>query len=154
MRSLFSLHFFKLKRPRFPQSYLFLYFTHMHIIYFQVVYENTEGCITGRLLTLPASSAQVPSAEAILWYHGEPHSAVQVNVFYPLVYGNIARRREYQSFSGLVSLTVSIVSWNKVQNLQVTFLISLTLEETHNKETVTATACHSPPSPDKLSGQS
>lgn len=102
----------------------------MLVFYFQVFYENTEGYITApffhglTVLTFLASAAHVPSAEAILWYCGESHSADQImcSLLCPLVYGNIARKREYQGFSGLMSLTVSVVSWNKPQKLLSYFL--------------------------------
>lgn len=143
------------------QSYCFIY---MLVFYFQVFYENTEGYVIapffhgrrGTVLTLLAPAAQAPSAEAILWYHGGSHSTddVMCSWLCPPVYGNIARRKGYQSFGGLLSLTVSLVSWNKLQKLGVIFCSGLTFREIQDTETVTATPRRFPPFPDQLSDQS
>lgn len=82
----------------------------------------------------------------VLW---RDHSADQItcSLLCPLVYGNIGRKREYQGFSGLVSLTVSVVSWNKPQKLWLIFCSSPAFRETQDTETVTATThCFPPPS--------
>lgn len=80
----------------------------MLVFYFQVSYENTEGYGTApffhglrdTVLTLPGTPL-VPDR-------------ITCSPLCLLAYGNIARKREYQSFGGLVSLTDSVVGCNKL----------------------------------------